>query len=338
MLQTKLTNIPTNLVVGFLGVGKTTAILDLLKQKPKNENWAVLVNEFGKVGIDGAIYSAAGVTVKEIAGGCLCCAVGLPFQVSVNRLLKEVRPDRLLIEPTGLGHPKKVLDMLETGSFKNVLELRASICLVDPEKLKDSRYTTHETFIDQIALSDVLVANKMDLADQEAIKLFHQWANKSRPEKALIAQTMQGQLDVTWLDMPRHPKRQATFPNAHKISKIYPANNIGHPLSNKADGFQSFGHIFPAQSYFDFKQLNDFLSQLKVERIKGILNTDKGWFIINGAEGNINYFPTTPSGHSRIEIIASQNHLQGISTALNQIIYNINASGVFSKNKIAFHQ
>lgn len=93
--------------MGFLGVGKTTAILDLFKQKPKNENWAVLVNEFGKIGIDGAIYSAAGITVKEVAGGCLCCAVGLPFQVSVNRLLKEVRPDRLLIEPTGLGHPKK---------------------------------------------------------------------------------------------------------------------------------------------------------------------------------------------------------------------------------------
>ena len=107
----QLRNIPTNLIMGFLGVGKTTAILDLLKQKPENESWAVLVNEFGKVGIDGAIFSAAGATVKEIAGGCLCCALAVPFQVAINRLLKEARPDRLLIEPTGLGHPKKVLDM-----------------------------------------------------------------------------------------------------------------------------------------------------------------------------------------------------------------------------------
>ena len=321
-MQTKLTNIPTNLVVGFLGVGKTTAILDLLKQKPKNENWAVLVNEFGKVGIDGAIYTAAGVTVKEVAGGCLCCAVGLPFQVSVNRLLKEVRPDRLLIEPTGLGHPKKVLDMLATGSFKNVLELRASICLVDPEKLKDSRYTTHETFVDQIALSDVLVANKMDLADQEAIKLFHHWTKNSRPEKTLIAQTMQGQLDVTWLDIPRHAKRQATFPNAHKISKFFPAHNTDHQLSNKADSFQSFGHIFPAQSYFDYEQLNDLLCQLNVERIKGILNTNKGWFIINGTDNNVNYVPTLPSNTSRIEIIARQNNFQDISNALSVLAQN----------------
>ncbi|MFK5947902.1 MAG: GTP-binding protein [Methylococcales bacterium] len=135
-MHNKLANIPCNLVMGFLGVGKTTAILGLLKQKPKNENWAELVNEFGQIGIEGAIYSAASVTVKEIAGGCLCCAVGLPFQVSINRLLKEVRPDRLLIEPTGLGHPKKVLDILLTGGFKEILQLRASICLVDPEKIK----------------------------------------------------------------------------------------------------------------------------------------------------------------------------------------------------------
>lgn len=337
MLQAKLTNVPTNLVMGFLGVGKTTAILDLLQQKPENENWAVLVNEFGKVGIDGAIYAAAGITVKEIAGGCLCCAVGLPFQVSVNRLLKEVRPDRLLIEPTGLGHPKKVLDMLVSGANKQVLDVRASICLVDPEKLKDSRYTTHETYLDQIALADVLVANKMDLADNVAINLFRQWANNSNPEKAMIAQTQQGKLDVSWLDLQRYPQRQASFPNAHKVTKLSSVDNAAQELSNKADGYQSFGHIFPAQSCFEYKQLNDFLSQLKVERIKGILKTDKGWFIINGIDSNIKYTPTTALDHSRIEIIVSQNHLQGISAKINQI-YSINTSGVFSKNKIVFHQ
>ncbi|NOR81662.1 MAG: GTP-binding protein [Methyloprofundus sp.] len=309
------------MVMGFLGVGKTTAILDLLQQKPENENWAVLVNEFGKVGIDGAIYAAAGIMVKEIAGGCLCCAVGLPFQVSINRLLKEIRPDRLLIEPTGLGHPKKVLDMLVSGTNQQVLDVRASICLVDPEKLKDSHYTTHETFIDQIALADVLVANKMDLADSVAINLFHQWANNSRPEKAIIAQTQQGQLDASWLDLQRNPQRQASFPNAHKITKLSSVDSADQELSNKAGGYQSFGHIFPAQSCFEYNQLNDFLSQLKVERIKGILNTNQGWFIVNGSDGNINYVSTSAADQSRIEIIASQSHLQSISAALNKMFY-----------------
>jgi G3E family GTPase len=207
--------------------------------------------------------------------------------------------------------------MLVKGSFRNVLELRASICLVEPEKLKDSRYTTHETFIDQIALSDVLVANKMDLADQYAIKLFHQWAKNSRPEKALIAQTIQGQLDVTWLDMPRQPKRKAEFPNAHKISKVYLANNTDHQLSNKADGYQSFGHIFPAEICFDFQSLNLLLDQFKVERIKAILNTNKGWFIVNGSGENLQYIPIKPSNNNRIEIITTQHDFQ---TTLKKII------------------
>ncbi len=312
MLHKKLANIPCNLVMGFLGVGKTTAILDLLKQKPENENWAVLVNEFGKIGIDGAIYATAGVAVKEIAGGCLCCAVGIPFQVSINRLLKEVRPDRLLIEPTGLGHPKKVLDMLVSGPNQEVLDVRASICLLDPEKLKNSRYTTHKNFIDQIVLSDVLVANKMDLADSEAINLFHQWADNSSPAKAVIAHAQQGQLDVAWLDLKRNPQRQASFPNTHNNTKPDTVDHADYKLSNKADGYQSFGHVFPARSCFDYQQLNDLLSQLKVERIKGIINTNKGWFIINGIDANINYISTTPSANSRIEIISSQDHLQDV--------------------------
>jgi len=164
------------------------------------------------------------------------------------------------------------------------------------------------------------VANKIDLADGEAINLFHQLANHSQPEKALIAQTIQGQLDVTWLDIPRHPKRQASFPHAHKASKFYPSNNPDHPLNNKADGFQSFGHIFPAQSYFDYKQLNNFLNQFKTERIKGIVKTNKGWFIINGTGNKINYVSAPPSTNSRIEIITRQNCFQYISSAFNQIV------------------
>lgn len=319
-MSKKLTHIPTNLIMGFLGVGKTTAILDLLKQKPENENWAVLVNEFGKVGIDGAIFSAAGATVKEIPGGCLCCAVALPFQVSVNRLLRDVRPDRLLIEPTGLGHPKKVLDMLLQDSFKDVLDVRASICLVDPEKLKDSRYTTHENFIDQIALSDVLVANKMDLADSEASDLFHHWAKQSNPEKAITAQTTQGHINIAWLDILRNQQRQAAYPNAHQISKVHPVDSKHPQLNNEADGYQSFGYTFPAQSCFDYLQLNKVFSQLNAERIKGVLYTNKGWFIINSVDGSINIVASPPSSSSRIEIIGMQNQLQDISTALNQCL------------------
>lgn len=331
-MSRKFTNIPTNIVMGFLGAGKTTAILNLLKQKPADEKWAVLVNEFGQVGIDGAIFAASGAIVREVAGGCLCCAVGLPFQVAVNRLLTEVKPDRLLIEPTGLGHPKRVLDMLAGGYFRTVLDVRASICLVDPRRLSDSRYTSHENFVDQIALSDVLAANKMDLADPAAAELFERWADDSRPHKAVVAQTVQGQLDAAWLDITRNPERQAYFPDAHQAGSIQIDTDYrrmtrksalaNSPLQNAADGYQSFGTVFPEHSCFDYVRTTRLLSQLKAERIKAVIATDKGWFIFNAADGLMTIVPCKPSANSRIEIVATQNNQPDISAELNQCIAN----------------
>jgi hypothetical protein len=113
----------TNLITGFLGSGKTTSILHLLANKDPAEKWAVLVNEFGEVGIDGALLSDSGAMIKEIPGGCMCCVNGLPMQVGLNTLLRQGKPDRLLIEPTGLGHPKQILDLL-TARFTS----RGSTC------------------------------------------------------------------------------------------------------------------------------------------------------------------------------------------------------------------
>ena len=95
-------NIPTNIITGFLGVGKTTAITHLLKNKPEGERWAVLVNEFGEIGIDGSLIAGndseqSGVFIREVPGGCMCCTAGLPMQMALTMLLAKAKPDRLLI-------------------------------------------------------------------------------------------------------------------------------------------------------------------------------------------------------------------------------------------------
>ena len=118
----KQRTIPTSIITGFLGVGKTTSILNLLSSKPANERWAVLVNEFGEIGIDGAIFKSSvqsdnNVFVQEVPGGCMCCASSLPMQVALSRLIRESKPHRLIIEPTGLGHPQEVLRALKSAKF-----------------------------------------------------------------------------------------------------------------------------------------------------------------------------------------------------------------------------
>lgn len=291
-----LTHIPTNLVTGFLGVGKTSAILDLLTQKPPAENWSVLVNEFGSIGIDGAIYAARGIAVKEVPGGCLCCAAGVPFQVAVNQLLKATRPQRLLIEPTGLGHPKRVLDTLRGEHFRSVLEVRASVCLVDPQQLLDSRYTTHENFIDQIAMADVLVANKTDLATAEALQRFDELVDASEPPKCVVAKTRFGRLDVSWLE----PLTQA---NRHAL---HPAHHTDMPASAAplTDGFQSAGWVFSADTCFDDEKLVACFGRMDAERIKAVVQTDKGWFIFNRQGGQLDRTTIETSQDNRLEIIS----------------------------------
>jgi hypothetical protein len=96
--------------------------------------------------------------------------------------------------------------------------------------------------------------------------------------------------------------------------------NTNYSISNKVDGYQSFSQIFPAQICFDYKQINLLFRQLEVERIKGIIKTTQGWFIVNGTNNNINYVPISPSNTSRIEIIARENNFQDISNALSKCI------------------
>ena len=101
-----LKDIKTNIITGFLGVGKSTAILDLLAQKPEKERWAVLVNEFGEIGIDGGLFANhqdPNIFIREVPGGCMCCATGLPMQIAMSMLLARARPERLIIEPTVWG-------------------------------------------------------------------------------------------------------------------------------------------------------------------------------------------------------------------------------------------
>ncbi len=152
----------TNLITGFLGSGKTTSILHLLAQKPADEKWAVLVNEFGEVGIDGALLADSGALLKEIPGGCMCCVNGLPMQVGLNTLLRQGKPDRLLIEPTGLGHPKQILDILTAAVYEPWIDLRATLCILDPRQLLDERAVSNDNFRDQLAAADIIVAMSHD--------------------------------------------------------------------------------------------------------------------------------------------------------------------------------
>jgi G3E family GTPase len=192
----------TNLITGFLGSGKTTSILHLLAHKPADEKWAVLVNEFGEVGIDGALLADSGALLKEIPGGCMCCVNGLPMQVGLNTLLRQGKPDRLLIEPTGLGHPKQILDILTAAVYEPWIDLRATLCVLDPRQLLDSKVMANDNFRDQLAAADVIISNKTDRMTAESEQAFDAWWQEHAGERLHIGAT-HGNIDPKLLDLPR---------------------------------------------------------------------------------------------------------------------------------------
>lgn len=314
--QQTISAVPTNIITGFLGVGKTSAILHLLQSKPTNERWAVLVNEFGEIGVDGSLFQGQHneeqqIYVREVPGGCMCCAAGLPMQIALNQLISRARPDRLLIEPTGLGHPVEVLEILAADYYREVLSVQKTITLVDARKLSDSRYTTHDTFNQQIAIADIIVGNKTDLygaADQDQLL---QYVEQHGLPGAEVTFTERGAFDIAMLSGETTFKVEAKK-HHHGESALtdglddQPIPDSGYlKARNKGEGFQSIGWRFDPEKTFDKTRLYGFLSGLQAERMKAVFITDDGVFGYNLTSDALTEMELDDCLESRIEIIAS---------------------------------
>jgi len=310
--------ITINIIMGFLGVGKTTSILNLLKKKPADEKWAVLVNEFGEVGIDGAILSAeSGMVISEVPGGCLCCVSGIPFQVALANLIAQQKPDRILIEPTGLGHPKNLIRSLMSKEYLLHIELKAAICLIDPRQLQDPRYQQHETFNDQCYLADVLVANKTDKCNEQDKETFYQFSKAIRPRKSALGWVENGELELAWLDLERDDHRQVLGLNSGHHHHHHSSDEKDEGLKlvslvagqdyqafeNQGMGYYSLGWLLAENQVFDHRALTQWLMLLDVERVKGLLITDQGTRVMNLRDQVFTEMPTRKLQYSRIEII-----------------------------------
>ena len=101
------------IISGFLGAGKSKLIEQLISYKPKNETWAVLVNEAGNHHYAVTHALANKVVIKEVYGGCLCCSAGMPFRIALNKLIKESAPQRIFIEPAGFGHLLNIKNLMK---------------------------------------------------------------------------------------------------------------------------------------------------------------------------------------------------------------------------------
>ncbi len=162
--------VATWLVSGFLGAGKTTFILDQLQRK--GAGIAVLVNEFGELGIDGAlIREKGGIDVVEMPGGCICCSQKDGVAESIRLIASQLKPKLLLVEPSGIAETSELIGLLAAPALAEVIRLDAAITVVDAETFLE--YSEPELFgtffLDQILHADLVLVNKTDLVDADQL-------------------------------------------------------------------------------------------------------------------------------------------------------------------------
>lgn len=314
-----LQNIPTHVIAGPLGAGKTSLIKHLLLQRPIGERWAVLINEFGQIGLDAALLTqdADGIALGEVAGGCLCCVNGAPFQIGLGRLLRKARPDRLFIEPSGLGHPAQLLRQLSEAPWAGVLAVQPSVLVLDAQALAVGKPLPESQ---QAALSSagLLLLNKaegLDGNDRQRIA-------EQLPDRNLywtqLAQLPLNELPgyrvqaVAGVDNFIVPKGLAQMP------AIWTDPALPICLSQQQEGIWSIGWRWHPSQTFDAVFVGKWLDSLAWRRAKLIIHSVDGWVSANALDNSpVQWQPSEWRQDSRIELIFSeQQDIDSLQSAL----------------------
>ena len=162
--------VKVNIISGFLGAGKTTLIKKLLGGKVREEKIILLENEYGEVGVDGSFMKDAGITVTEMNSGCICCTLVGDFQKAVDELIEKYHPDRLIIEPSGVGKLSDILAAVERTSERHEMTIAGCATVVDAGKCRMYMKNFGEFFLDQIKTANTIIFSRTQLLPPERVE------------------------------------------------------------------------------------------------------------------------------------------------------------------------
>jgi len=328
----RMAPIPAWVITGPLGCGKTTVIARWLSEKPADENWVVLLNEYTDAGIDALTVAAAArgaYDVRLVPGGCLCCAGEADFRRNLQDLIDRVRPAGILVEPSGIGHPGGIVEELLAHEAAGNIRLCGVIGLVDPTNLDRS----DETSIAVREICDAWVLTKADIASSEQIQRFQAIASDLFPAKSWVGEIVQGELPASLLDVidrarsDRHVRTSLSRPHGHALERERTSSQAH--LHHETEGSSSqagsidrreFHHlgrhgarwVFPrAMSFVEVRLLTLLSSDLSLfdpglsrpERLKAVVRVDEeAWLLVQMIESRLSMQPTSWRRDNRIEV------------------------------------
>jgi G3E family GTPase len=289
-----MNKIQVNIISGFLGSGKTTSIIRLLELKHPDECWAIVVNEFGKVSIDGQTLQSKSTSgsVFDISGGCICCSARGYLNENLEKIVDSGKYKRIIIEPSGLGGIEMVTALVE---LKPELQLMPIICMVDITAIENTRLQKNFIYKNQISRAGWIVFSKFDLLpepesrDQLIAKFKSLFPEKQQfLSSEILTPTL---LNMDFLNDETQNNQFIFASNASLTDKNFEEKN-----------FQ-----FVIDIRFDTQKLIDFFREHpSIFRIKGHIQTENGWKLINFTLSGCTFETCLPKNQGEMVIIAEK--------------------------------
>lgn len=273
----------TTIACGLLGAGKTTFIQQVAKNT--REKTVVLVNDFGKVGIDGEIFSAGGIESIELPSGCVCCTLKFDLITTLQKITETLKPEHLIIEPSGVASPSAVLEALDLVKINPV----TVVGIIDATEFLEfyESQMFGNFFQDQIVNSDILLVNKTDLVDEETTTRIMRVLETMNPQ-GVIFPTIDASLNGPLPSVSRTGSAIRKFETHIHLETF--AVNI-----TKTESLSFYKDLFSGMMRGTFGN---------VVRAKALVQTDEGPFRLDISSGGLDCVPFhRPVTHSRLVII-----------------------------------
>ncbi len=331
MFQASSSPIPVNIITGALGAGKTTAIARLLANKPSDEFWLVILNEFTDTGIDAVTLAAAArgaYDVRMIPGGCLCCTGEEDFRRQLSGVLSlpmAQQPTRILIEPSGIGHPGAIVEELRAFERSGALSLLSTVVLIDARRDEGLQFDAVAQA--QIDAADVLVLSKAELATAARRQEFLTWAQQLYPVRRVVTCSERGVLPVEVLTPPpavfafevpvQHhsilQNGQRSTPHQHDSAVLVTTRQLQlgnaevQVRTHAVLGRSACGWAVPGTVLFDLTQLQRLLASPEcwqgVDRFKAVVRTGvERWHLVQRWQRQSDITECNWRQDSRIEV------------------------------------
>ncbi|HEY5658852.1 MAG TPA: GTP-binding protein [Myxococcota bacterium] len=262
--------VPVQIVSGFLGAGKTTAILARLRAR-RGQRTAVIVNDFGEAALDeAALGEAEPFRITNIPGGCVCCTAPEGFAAALAAVLGE-EPDLLLIEPTGLARPQDLIDTIRRCPQREAFEMAPTLVLVDPHQVAAAQARgdaeTLALLREQAEAADVLVANRTDLCSASELEALRGFVEALWPRPLAVHETRFGALPEAAFAWPEGEGARAA--GRERAPRE-------HAHADSTAGFVARSWQWPPHAVFSRDRLRQALDGAPLARFKGIFRTLEG--------------------------------------------------------------